>query len=107
MDVDQDLPEMTTYPSTPFEDDYTAYRQGGAPSVDPPAGVHTKNLFTPLNTESQEIDQTTTNTGHQTPQPQIVRMDTINEAEEEVLAAAAAAEAEAHRIERNWRRRLL
>ena len=62
-----------------------------------PAGVHTRNFFTPLYTESQETDHTAAYTGHQTPQPPNERLDTINEAEEEELAAAAPAEAEAHR----------
>ena len=65
--------------------------------MDPHAGVYTRNFLSPLYTESQETDQTTTNTGHKTPQPPNGRLDTINEAEEEELAAAAATEAEAHR----------
>jgi len=99
MDVDQDLPERTTPPGTPFDDDYTTYPHKGASSMDtpppPPAGVQTRNLFTPLYTESQETSHTTVNTGHQTPQRTSDHLDTINEAEEEVLAAAEVAEAEA------------
>ena len=66
--------------------------------MDPSAGVHTGNFFTPLYTESEETDETKVNTGHQTPQPPTGRMDTIHEDEEEELAAAATAEPEAHRI---------
>jgi hypothetical protein len=66
--------------------------------MDPFAGVHTRNFFTLLYIESQETNQTTVNTGHQIPQPLNGQMDTIDEAEEEDLAATAAAEAEAHRI---------
>ncbi len=97
MDVDQDLPEGTTPPGTPFANDHTAHQQGGGPSVDPPEGVPTNNFFTPLYKESQENDNTTANTGHLTPHPLDARLATINEAEEEELAAAAAAEAKAHR----------
>ena len=97
MDVDQDLSEGTTPPGTPFEDDHTAHQQGGASFIDPPARVHTRNLFTPLYMETQETDHTTAITGHQPPQPPKERLATINEAEEEDLAAAAAAQAEAHR----------
>ena len=64
--------------------------------MDPPAGVLTSNFFTPLYTESQEIDNTTANTGHLTPQPPNARLATINEAEEEGMPAAAAAQAEAY-----------
>jgi hypothetical protein len=52
MDVDQVLPEGTTPPGTPFEDDHTANQQGGASFVDPLAGVHTRIFFTPLYMES-------------------------------------------------------
>ena len=65
MDVEYDLPERTTLLGTPFEGDYAAYQQGGASFVDPPAGVHTRNFFIPLYTESQETNHTTANTGHQ------------------------------------------
>ena len=64
--------------------------------MDPPAGVHTRNFFTPLYTESQETDHTTANVGHQPPQPPNGHLDTINEAEEEELAIGVATEAEAH-----------
>jgi len=93
MDVDQDLPNGTTPHGTPFEDDYTAHQQGGAPSVDPPAGVLTNKFFTRLYTKSHETDNTTANIGHLTPQPPNARLATIIEAEEEELAAAAVAEA--------------
>jgi hypothetical protein len=56
--------------------------------VDPSAGVPTNNFFTLLYTKSQEIDNTTANTGHLAPQPLNVRLATIAEAEEEELAAA-------------------
>ena len=65
--------------------------------MDPPAGVHTRNFFTPLYTETQEIEHTLANDGHQPPYPPNQRLTTINEAEAEDLAAAAAEEAEAHR----------
>jgi hypothetical protein len=65
--------------------------------VGPSAGVHTRNFFTPLYTESQETNHITATTGHQTPLPPNEYLYTINEAAEEELAAAAAAEEEAHR----------
>ncbi len=64
MDVGQDMPEGTTPPGTPFEDDHTAHQQGDDPFVDPPAGIHTRIFFTPFYTVSQETDLTTDNTGH-------------------------------------------
>jgi hypothetical protein len=97
MDVDQDLPEGTTPLGTPFDDDHTTHQHGGAPSMDPPAGIYTRNFFTPLYTESQEIDHTTANTGQHTPQTSNGHLDPIHEAEMDELAAAAAPEAEAHR----------
>ena len=52
MGVDQDLPEGTTPPGTPFDDVHTTHQQGGALFGDTPAGVHTRNFFTPLYTET-------------------------------------------------------
>jgi hypothetical protein len=63
--------------------------------VDPPAGVHTKNFFTPLYTSTQEIEHTLANDGHQPPYPPNQRLTIINEAEAEEMAAAAAEETEA------------
>ena len=65
--------------------------------MDPPAGVHTRNFFIPLYTESQETNHTTANTGHQPSHPPNERLATINDVEAEGLAAADAAEVEAHR----------
>ena len=65
--------------------------------MDPSAGVHTRNLFTPLYTETQEVEHTLANTGRQPPHPPNQRLATINEAATEELAASAAEEAEAHR----------
>ena len=97
MDVDHDLSDGTTPLGTPFEADYTTHQHGGAPSVDPPAGVLTSTFFTPLYTESQETDNTTASTGHLSPQPPNARLARINKAEEEELTATAVAEAEAYR----------
>jgi len=97
MDVDQDPSERTALSGTPFDDDYTTYPHRGAPSVDPSAGVQTKNCFTSLSTESQETGHTTVNTGNQTPKRTSDHMNPINETEEEELAAAKAAEVEALR----------
>ena len=97
IDVDQDLPERTTPLGMPFEDDYTAYQQRGASFEYPPARVRARNFFTPLYTESQQTNHTTANTDHRTPQPPYGGLDLINEAEEEELLAAEAAEADAHR----------
>ena len=97
MDVDQDLPEWTSPPSTPFDDVHTTHQQGGALFVDPPAGVHTRNFFTPLYTETQESEHTLANTGRQPPHPPNQRLATINEAKSEELVATSADEAEAHR----------
>ena len=98
MDVDQDLPEGTTPPPWhALRRRLAAYQQRGASCVDPSVGVHTRSFFTFLYTKSQEIDHTTADTGHQTPQPPSGRLDTINEAEEEELAATVATEAKAHR----------
>ena len=65
--------------------------------MDPPAGVHTRNFFTSLYTETHETEHTLANTGRQPHHPPNQRLATINEAEAEELAAAAAEEAEAHR----------
>jgi hypothetical protein len=97
MDVDQDLPEGTAPHGTPFDDVHTAHRQGGALFGATPAGVHTRNFFTPLYTETQETEHTLANTGRQTLHPPNQRLATINEADAEELAATSAEEAEAHR----------
>ena len=65
MDVDHDLQGQTPPPCTPVDDDYTTSSSRGAPTRDPPAGVHTEIVYTPLYTESQtkgHSDHTTTHT---------------------------------------------
>ncbi len=65
MDVDQNIQGRTTPPCTPFDDDFTDTASRGAPTVNPPAGVHTENFYTPFHTESQSTspsDRTATYT---------------------------------------------
>jgi len=67
MDVDQDLQEQGTPPGTPFDEGFTPSTARGYTSMDPTGGVQTKNSFTPLYTESQEMDHTNVNTNQQSP----------------------------------------
>ncbi len=63
MDLDGDLQGQSTPLDTPFEDDFTETASRCAPTVDPPAGVHTENFYTPLYAESQStchLDRTAT-----------------------------------------------
>ncbi len=53
MDVDHKPQGQTTPPGTPFDDDFTTTASKRVPNADPPAGVHTENLYTPLYTDSQ------------------------------------------------------
>ncbi len=46
MDVDQEIQGRTTPPGTPFDDDFKDTASKGAPTVPPPARVHTKNFYT-------------------------------------------------------------
>ncbi len=94
MDVDQDTPEQGTPPGTPFNESFTPSTTRGQPSVNPTRRVHTKNLFTPLCTESQKTDHTNVNTNQQPPIPTDTRdgeMDVAAAAKAEGSEPAAAA----------------
>jgi hypothetical protein len=99
MDVDHDPQGQTTPTGTRFDNGFTTPTSKGAPTRDPPAGVHTDNFYTPLYTDSQTTshsDRTTTTTDPvQDAQPAAGTTSTPSEAEAEATAAAAEAEAAA------------
>ena len=80
MDVDHDLFEQDTHPSTPFDDGFTPSTTTCNTSADPTGGFHTENFFTPLYTESQETDHTNVNTNQRTPAPIRFRLEAIRDA---------------------------
>ena len=61
MEVDHDPQGQGTLPSTPFDDDFTPSTARRHTTMGPTGSVRTENYFTPLYTESQEVDHTNVN----------------------------------------------
>ncbi len=62
MEVDQDLQDQGTTPSTTFDDDFTPTSAYYYATADLAGRVHTKNYFTSLYIESQGTVHTNINT---------------------------------------------
>ena len=95
MDVDKDPQGHTTPYGIPFYEGYTTTTSRGAPTRDPPAGVHTENFYIPLYTESQTIDHSDHTPTHTKPAEDAQTAAGATAASSEAEAAASPAKAEA------------
>ncbi len=98
MDIDHELQARTTPPGTPFDEDFTETASRGAPTVTPPAGVTTKNFYTPLYTESQSTGHPN-RTAAYTTQIRVAQLERVEATQTKAEIATTTTEAAAQATE--------